>query len=249
MLLNSPVPNAVNVPRNAIITLETDDPVDPATVNSNGFVVSDASGPLVGTYSISASGRVISFAPDPRRFPASDKISFYDILLDLEGNSLSVYDASGKVIIGDGSFTTSSAVVAAPPSVTLVNPPNGLANVPTDVVPQLLFNEPLNASTIGAIMLSHGGTNLALTRTIGNGNQTVSLIPPGLLQPSTVYTITVGAVADTAEDIVTSPVQFSFTTGTGASLGIPSVVSYSPGTNNATGCLFRQPSVPCSAPL
>jgi len=229
----SPVLNAVNVPLNAVITVETDDPVDPSSVNGNGFGASDANGAITGTLSISASGKVISFAPATPFLP-SDKISFYASLLDLKGNYISVPEVTGKAVTGYGTFTTSSAAVTTPPSVTLVNPPNGLAGVPTDIVPQLLFNEPLNASTMGAIALSQGGTNLALTTIIGNGNQTVSLIPPGLLQPSTAYAVTEGAVADTAGNMLAPPVRFSFTTGTGASLGIPSAVSFSPA-NNATG--------------
>jgi hypothetical protein len=144
-------------------------------------------------------------------------------LLDLEGNSIG---ASGQ-------FTTSTSPVTTPPSVVLLNPPAGFINVPIDIVPQVLFNDPLNGTT-SAITLSAGGTILNTINTLGSGNRTVSLTPPGLLQPSTAYVLMVGAVTDTSGNTVPSPLSFDFTTGTGASLGNPSVVTLFPA-NNASG--------------
>jgi hypothetical protein len=220
----TPLLYATGVPLNAIITIATDDPVDPSTVNANGFPVTEAATGLAipGSYSISANGKVVSFAPAVP-FKQSEQVTFSVALRDLNDNPF-----VSSYYISYGSFTTSNSAVTTPPSVVLVNPPASFTTVPTDIVPQILFSEPLNIATIGAISLSSGGTTVNTTTALGNGNQTVSLVPPGLMQPSTFYTITIGAVGDTSGNTVASPVVFHFTTGTGASLANPYVASLFP---------------------
>lgn len=225
VVATTPLAGAANVPVNAIVTIETNDPVDPASVSANAFVLTDTTtnARVPGTYSVSTSGKVVTFAPTSPLNPGDTFNSFVN-LLDLEGNSLN----------SSFTFTASNAAVTTPPSVLLVNPPNGFDNVPTDIVPQVLFSEPVDIATIGAVTLSSGATTLNITAIASNGNQTVSLVPPGLLQPSTLYTITVGAVSDTSGNVIATPLTYTFTTGAAPSLANPSVASFSPA-NNATG--------------
>ena len=210
----SPATGTANVPLNATMQATTNIPIDPATVNSATVTLQDStanSAPVAGTLSVSADGMILSFAPAANLAPAHSFLFSCEYLYDINGNGL----------IGNcqSTFTTASGASTTTPAVVTSNPPNGYTNVPTNIVVEVLFNEPIQPASIGGVTLTpSGGSPLALTMSLGNGNQTLTLVPPGLLTPSTLYTLKIAGVTDVANNGLASPVTQTFMTGPGAVL-------------------------------
>jgi len=225
----SPPDGAPNIPLNTVITLLTDDAIDPTTLNVNSLALYDntaGGNALLGTYSVSANGKVITFAPGAP-LVAAHSYRFYwnGAMHDISGNYLNG---------GSSGFVTSSSTVTAAPTVVATNPPNGFTNVAPNLVLQVLFDGAIQGSTVGGVTLSTGGNQVNVLRTLSNGNRTLTLTPPGLLKPSTLYTLTIAAVADVAGNVLAAPVTVTFTTGPGADLQGPTATATTPEAN-ATG--------------
>src|SRR5207344_2021699 len=107
-------------------------------------------------------------------------------------------------------------------------------NVPLNLVVQVLFDGPIEGSTVGGVTLAQGGSQVNVLRTLSNGNRTLSLVPPALLKASTLYTLTIAGIKDVAGNALASPVTVTFTTGPSPDLVAPTVVSTTPAAN-ATG--------------
>jgi YD repeat-containing protein len=226
----SPSYAASNIPLNAVIELQTDDAVDPTTIGvNNAFVLYDSTAGgnyLPGAYSLSANGTVISFVPaSPLAAGHRFYIYWNSGLKDISGNSFNG---------GSSYFDASTTSVTTPPNVLVTNPPNAYTNVPTNLVVQILFDEPVEGATVGGVALKAGSASVNVQRTLSNGNRTLSLTPPALLTPSTVYTVNIAGVADVAGNVMPSAVTVTFTTGAGPDLIAPTVASTNPA-NNATG--------------
>jgi hypothetical protein len=81
-----------NIPLNAIVQLQVNEPVDPGTVNSTTFSVTGSSNiPVTGTYSVSANGLMVTFVPSVP-FAANQQYNVTSMsggITDLSGNGLS----------------------------------------------------------------------------------------------------------------------------------------------------------------
>ena len=90
---------------------------------------------------------------------------------------------------------------------------------------------------------------VAVTRSLTNGDQTVLLALNSILAPATTYTLTIQGVKSLAGVQMTSPLVITFTTGTGATLTNPTLVSATP-VDAAEGVLTSvTPTVSFSAPM
>ena len=239
----SPVDGATGIPLNSILTLVTDSTIDPSTINSNSFSLYDNAGgaSLPGTYALSPAGNVVTFAPSSP-LTASHSYRFYwnSGMQDITGNGLNG---------GSAGFTASASASTSPLAVLAINPPAAFTNVPTNVVPSILFSSPVQPSTMSGVTLSAGGTPLAIIPSLSNGDLTLALTPPTLLLTETVYTLSVSSVLDIAGNALSAPVSFAFTTGSGPALVGPSLVSSVPA-SSATGVLTTvAPTLVFSAPL
>jgi hypothetical protein len=85
------------------------------------------------------------------------------------------------------------------------------------------LNEPVNPQTIGQVTLSAGGTAVNVISSLGNGNQTLTLIPANVLLGNTVYTVTITGVSDVSGHVMSAPVTTTFTTGAGVDFTQPAV--------------------------
>jgi len=148
---------------------------------------------------------------------------------------------------GSSSFTASASAVTSAPTVIYTNPPNGFTQVPTDITPQILFSEPIQPATISGITLAAGTKSLTMTPSFSNGNQTLSLIPPALLAPSTQYTLTISGVVDLAGNAMAKVTQ-TFTTGAQALLSRPTA-TITPAANATGVSKSVAPTVVFSAPI
>jgi hypothetical protein len=218
----NPFYGAVDVPVNAVITMEATEALDPSTVNTNTFFVYDqAGGQVPGSYNVSPDGRTVSFVPEVA-FAAGRSYSVY---LSARG----MMDLSGNSLVGpDFSFTTAFAADTVGPQVIRVSPAEGLIEVPINAQVMVEFNEPIQLFSANQVTLSAGGTNIAVIPSFSNGNRTLTLTPTLPLAPLRVHSLTIGAVKDLAGNPLILSATTTFTTGTGADLISPSVTQSIP---------------------
>jgi hypothetical protein len=225
----NPFNGATDVPVNTVITLESNEALDPVTINSNTFIVRDnvTFTNVAGTISLSMNGRTLTFAPNtPLAVGRNHSVFFaFQGIQDLAGNFLSGSNFS---------FTTSFAADVTPPQVTGVSPGDGLTQVPINTQVVVTFNEPIQTQSGDGVTLLAGATPIAVTRTFSNANRTLTLTPTLLLSANTLFTVNVTGVKDLAGNSLSAAVTTSFTTGTGADLIRPTITLVDPG-NGATG--------------
>jgi RHS repeat-associated protein len=232
-LQTNPYLPTTNVPLNAIIQLEVNEPIDPGTINSNTFWISDYTGgntPVNGTYSVSTDGRTITLIPSAPLTPNHLYFTWaLNGMQDLAGNILS---SSVSGVVGNFHFITSTSSNTSAPQVTGVSPANG-ATVPINAQVTVAFNEPIDPATLVGLTLTGPGGSVAAATTITNGDQLASLIPIVPLAPSAQYTINVASVQDMSGNVLASPVSSSFSSGASADMSSPQVVSTNPASNSS----------------
>ena len=221
----------LNVPLNAIVQLEVNEPVDPGTVNSSTMFVLDTTNNqnVAGTYSTSADGLTITFVPSAALAPNRQYHAYFQShgITDLAGNLLS---GNG---LGDFLFTTGTVASTSAPQVVGVSPANGKTGIPTNANVVLEFNEPIDAAKLTGVTLTGSGGAVATSTTVFNGNQNVALIPAVPLAPGVQYTVNITGVQDFSGNVLSSPVTSSFSTGTSADLSLPRVTSTTPSANSS----------------
>ena len=96
-----------------------------------------------------------------------------------------------------------------PPTVASVVPVNGATNVPTNAIITVTFSEPVDSASVtnAAFSLTPG-----ITGTIVVSGAVAQFTPTPALPPSTVVNGTISNVKDRNGNIMTTPVNFFFTT-------------------------------------
>jgi YD repeat-containing protein len=233
VVVDNPFNGESNVPLNTIIQIQANDPIDPGTVTSSSFVVTDntASQTVAGSYSVSADGLTITFSPNAA-LAANHTIS-------VQTGNAGIKNLAGNLIATGGlsafTFSTGTTSNTTAPQVLVISPPSGMTGVPINAQVAIQFNEPVDALTVNQVTLTGGGT-VNVTRTMTNGNQFLLLTPVVPLSPSTTYTVTVTGIQDVSGNPLGAPVTQTFTTGPGADLTPPIVSTVNP-PSNATGVL------------
>jgi YD repeat-containing protein len=220
-----PLGGATQVPLNTLIAIQTNAPVNPGTVNSLTFQVTDsANGAVAGTYSTSADGRTISFVPGaPLAVEHTYNVAFDGLgITDVAGNLLTCSSACNF------SFRTAATPDTTAPAVVGVNPSNQATGVPINAQVLIQFTKPVDQLTLGQVTLSSAGGPVNTIPILSNGQQTLTLIPTVTLSSSTLYTVNVAGVQDLSGNTLPSPVTTSFTTSTKADLLQPVVTTISP---------------------
>ena len=121
---------------------------------------------------------------------------------------------------------------------------------PINLKVQILFDEPIQAGALAGVTLTAAGeSSLSVTKVLSNANQTLTVIPPALLKPSTVYTVQIAGIVDIAGNPLAAPVTFSFTTGTGAALVAPAVTTVIPAANATNLSRTTTGSITVAAPV
>jgi len=222
----NPFSGATNVPLNTLITLQSNVPVDPGSVNTGTFSVSDnTTGAVAGTTSVSADQQTINFLPNsPLTANHGLSVSFSNRgITDLAGNLLTC-----SSVFCNFSFTTSPIADRVSPAVVGVSPPNQLTQVPINAQVVVQFNEPISKVSVGQVTLN-GPSGLVNTAVSMSNGQTLLILAPVLpLAGSTQYTVTISGVQDLSGNTLPTPVTTSFTTAPGADLNRASVVTVSP---------------------
>ena len=212
-----------NVPVNSTIVFQFSKPMDSRTLTGTNFYVYDNSlGYIAVTYSYSADGLTATMTPTSP-LPVGRSIQI---------GARSAQDMAGNTIVGFSiNFTTAFAPNSTPPTVVDTTPKAGATGIPTNATIQILFSESVQATTLSSVHLLLGGTSgtpQPATLAVSNGNSTLTLTPATLLTPNMQYTISIAGVADTAGNVMAGTVTRSFTSGPGADLISPSIISSSP---------------------
>ena len=224
VVLVNPVSGSSGVSTNTTIEVSFDEPIDPATLINGSSVRLFPSGhpEVTGSLSQSADGRTVFFVPD-QLLPVSVSHSLQIFgLADVSGNSRSYFF----------SFTTAFEADQTGPQVVGVSPPDGLTGAPTNAQVVVDFDEPVSPVGLSeAIQVSAGGTPVAGSRALSNGNQRVIFTPNLPLAGSALHDVTIDGVRDLAGNELAAPVNTSFTTEPGADLIQPFISGHNPVAN------------------
>jgi len=214
VVAGTPFSEATDVPVNSPVVIEINEQMDSVSVKY--LTVQDSTFEQVtGTVSLSSNGRIISFVPDaPFAVGLRHSVfpSRFNPLTDLAGNALNF----------SLSFTTAFDEDIIAPTLLDVIPADGLSDMPTNIRMMVRFDEPVQSVTVNQVALSAGGSDIAVTRVLSNGNRVLTLTPLLPLKATTVHTINIGSgVMDLAgNDLAAASMQF--TTGLGVDLIEPS---------------------------
>jgi hypothetical protein len=231
-----------NVPQNSVFTLKFSEPMNilGLQVPTNFYLYDITLGLYIDSNrSFSADGTT-AYINSKSPLPATDSVQLVAHgATDLTGNTMSGFSVN---------FTVSSTSDTNPPTVTATNP-GGTVNPPTNSVIQVLFNKPVQATSLSQVTLTAGGPAIPVTASLSNGDQTLTLTPGAPLSPSTFYTVTVTGVNSIAGIPMSAPFVFNFTTAAGAQLGGTAALSAVPA-SGATGVSASvNPTVTFSNPI
>jgi methionine-rich copper-binding protein CopC len=156
------------------------------------------------------------------------------------------------LIAFSSTFTTPAPPDLTAPTVTAVNPANGLSSVAVGTAVTVTFSEAMNATTITGstfTLTPSGGSPVAASISYNAGNNTATLTPSSALAYSTTFAV---SVTSGAKDLAGNGlVAFSSSFATGAApadVTPPSIVSITPanrsnnaGANAAVRIQFSEP--------
>jgi hypothetical protein len=227
----TPFSGATSVPVNAVIRMRFNEPIDPASVNpATTYLATAQGGNVAVTTTLETDGRTITYVPAQALATGQQYTAYAFDVRDLSGNVARVYS----------SFTTGSAADTQAPVVMATSIVDGMVNVPTNAVVSAAFDEPVNEQTLTGITLMANGNPMPSSQLLNSNHRVVTLKLSQPLLALTTYTFAVTAVQDLSGNVLASPATVSFTTGAGADLTAPSVLSITP-PNNATGVALNSP--------
>ena len=222
-----PPDNASNVSINTTIQVIFDEPMDPATVTSAAnFLVEDGGVAVTGTRVLSSDGLTATFTPSANLATNTEfQVTITTNVTDLSANNLQFNYISF--------FTTGNTIDNTPPQVVLFTPPDLATNINENVSPQVVFDEPMNSSTINStnITLENQTTSQFATMsvTLSPDGLTATLNPDVALDNATDYVITVSSLCtDLAGNNLAAPQTSLFTTATTPDTTPPNVISVTP---------------------
>lgn len=194
----------INVPVNTAFTLTFNKPLDPSAylfVTLYSYAVSQN---VTTTGSVSADGKTITLIPTSPLFVDTQYQLCYNGVTDVEGNP------SGNACF---TFNTASVAVTTPPQVLYSVPPVNASNVVDNSIIEVIFDRPLDPTSLGQVTLSSTGTTVQSTASLAWGNAAVRIAPSSILSPNATYAATVVGVKDLSGNTLTTPVTLGFSTG------------------------------------
>ena len=191
----NPMDGATGVPTNVAVAIRTNAVMDISTATSSTVRVRDnlLNVDLLGTYSLSQDGMTIFFTP------AAPLATGRNYTVSVNSVTAGLTDVVGKppCCAFSFSFTSGAGPSAQGPSVTAVSPREGMTGVPTNARIAIQFDQPIDVQTTGDVRLVSSSGTVGVLTSLGNGNQTLNLVPLVTLRPNARYTPFVEGVADT----------------------------------------------------
>jgi hypothetical protein len=243
----TPSEGSVDVPVNAMIRIESLEPLDFRTVVETGMFTQSIQlvvGPffntrIAGFTSLSPDGKVLTFTPDAPLPPNSSlrarvSTNTSNRVRDLSGNPL--LGPTGSAFGFQVDFTTSTVTDTTPPILVGISPSDGLVDVPINPLIEVQFDEPIYVNDINGVSLERfDGLAVATKMTLVDGGTTVTLRPLDLIEPNTLYRVKIdSSVTDSAGNAIPLMIETTFTTGAQADPSHPEIVSTTP-LDGATG--------------
>jgi hypothetical protein len=160
-----------------------------------------------GHYAQTSNGLASAVTNGPLTAQASGGVYAYG-----SGNAFpsSTFQASNYWV--DVVYSQSSG--STPPTVTTVTPSAGSTGVPVSVAPTATFSQPVTPSTVSFTLKDSGGNPVNGSVSFNNGNTVATFTPASSLTASTSYTATVSGAQNSSGIAMSSPVSWTFTTGT-----------------------------------
>ncbi len=192
------------------------EPIDRASVTSASLRLTTGGSPVPVTYSFLDGDRAVALVTASLQLNTTFTIEATVQIRDAAGNALSAALTS--------TFKTKSPDTT-PPRVSTVFPANNAVNVPVGTDIRVTFTEPIDTATInsGSFRVSVGGAPIAGHFTFADGNATVRFAPDAPLPFDAVGVTELtsaitdpfqNAIVDAAGQPVTTPLTFTFLTGT-----------------------------------
>ena len=235
-VVSSSVANGqANVPVNSVFSLRFNKPMAVSTYNPGQcYIYGGLGGAIQTTVSFSQDLTTLYMVPASNLAVGLQYYLYCSGMQDLSGNAQSYFQAG---------FTTSFVSSVTAPQVIGTNPENGLGSVPTNTPLQILFNEPIQPTSIGQVALTAESTPVSFAPSFLNGNQLLVLTPSVPLLPGTPYTLTISGVLDNAGNQMSGTVTVNFTTAAGINLIAPTVTLVDPASGSTGVGLNAQPHV------
>lgn len=192
-----PKPDSVGVAFNTAVAATFSEPIDPATINAQTFILmKDGTTQVAG--SVTYIGTTALFRPEGNLLAnASYTAMISDGVKDLAGNAM----AENFTWV----FTTGSESDLQGPQVLSVSPPNGAQNVSVDSPLVVIFNEPIMPFEFGNI----NGRPVAL---IFNDSYTTVTMNPTIALPSGSSCTASIMVQDMAGNNMSAPFSWQYST-------------------------------------
>ena len=209
----SPLSGATGVSLTADVIANFSEAINAATVTGTTFQLRDAGNNLV-TAVVSASGNQITLNPSTSLTTSTIYTA------TITGGASGVKDLAGNALVGNYSWSFTTAVDNTPPTVTSVSPLAGAAGVSIGTTVIANFSESINASTVtgSTYQLRDAGNNL-IAATVGTSGGQITLTPSSPLGAGATYTATItggaSGVKDLAGNALASNYSWSFTTASG----------------------------------
>jgi methionine-rich copper-binding protein CopC len=198
----SPANGAAGVDVSSTITATFSEELDATTITTDTFTVNDGSRYIRGT--VSYSGTTATFTPSGN-LPS---YTTYTARITTEAR-----DLVGNAVASDYTWSFTTTGDFAVPTIRSTSPANGTAGVDVGSIITATFSEEMDASTITADTFTVNDGNSNVSGTVSYGDKIATFTPSDNLAYFTTYTATISTgVMDSAENALSSPYTWSFTT-------------------------------------
>jgi hypothetical protein len=207
---------AVNVPVNAVVSVNFSEAMDPASLNLTTFTLRQGSTAVPGA--VNPQGAAATFDPSsPLTAATTYTATIATGARDVAGNRLSTPYT--------WTFTTGATADTTAPIVISTVPRSDATNVPVNGLISAVFSEPMNPASLNQMTftLKQGAT--AVPGTVTSLGAPVTFDPSSPLTAGTTYTATISTGArDLAGNALVADHTWSFTTGSAPDATAPIVL-------------------------
>lgn len=223
-----PVNNTQNVPLNPLLQVTLSEPVDPTSISSSTFRLWDNSTNLNvdGSWTLSDDGLTLTFIPDNelrenRRYWLY--VGYSPYLTDLAGNFIAQNNYRY--------FSTGFEADESAPVVSQFNILDDAENIPVNGVIRFMVDSPISdsCSLNDAIELLDGDVSVAVSATLDNTRQSVTISAVENFDTETNYQLNISGLCDYAGNTLAAT-SISFTTSdvTSADTTAPNLLEITP---------------------
>jgi hypothetical protein len=214
---------ATNIAVNSRIGATFSEGMDPLTINTATFLLTQGTTPVPGTVSYSGVNAVL--------VPAANLAAGTRYTVTIKGGAGGVKDLPGNLMAGDYvlSWTTGAAADTTAPTVTGTINPNGASNVALNTKVGAIFSEGMDPLTISTKTLTLMQGSTPVVGTVSYSGLSAVFAPSSNLAPTTTYTVTVkggvSGVKDLAGNFLASDYVWGWSTGASNDSGPPMVLA------------------------